>query len=62
VTSDRGHSNMLLIHESNNVIGHFLRTLLNLSTQLVEKNLHRSRRRDDGQSRPDFCSLVARHF
>jgi hypothetical protein len=25
VTSDRGHSNMFLIHESDNVISHFLR-------------------------------------
>lgn len=37
VTSDRGHSNVLLIHESNNVIGHFLHTLTQLDTQLVEK-------------------------
>jgi hypothetical protein len=39
VTSDRGHSNMLLIHESNNVIGHFLHTLTQLEHTTCREKL-----------------------
>ena len=39
VTSDRGHSNVLLIHESNNVIGHFLHTLTQLEHTTCREKL-----------------------